>query len=171
MFFKKGLRDSSLICKIAMKNHRMSEEMLAIANKYTLAEKATFNNKDSNWNSRKDKEPGQSDWPSSSKGNDKKRKLDCSVAKIEQLRHNKEYRPWPGEFEGFLDRICIFQPHGKHKTQGSDWLEGFADEVLRSAKKVQQDKMSEDMKGDFPKAHKEVNYIYGGPNSYESRRK
>jgi hypothetical protein len=26
-------------------------------------------------------------------------------------------------------------------------------------------------KGDFPKAHKEVNYIYGGPESYESRRK
>jgi hypothetical protein len=25
--------------------------------------------------------------------------------------------------------------------------------------------------GDFPKAHKEVNYIYGGPESYESRRK
>jgi hypothetical protein len=50
-------------------------------------------------------------------------------------------------------------------------LEGFADEVLRSVKKVQLDKMSEDMKGDFPKVHKEVNYIYGGPNSYESRRK
>jgi hypothetical protein len=26
-------------------------------------------------------------------------------------------------------------------------------------------------KGDFPEAHKEVNYIYGGPDSYESRRK
>jgi hypothetical protein len=25
--------------------------------------------------------------------------------------------------------------------------------------------------GDFPEAHKEVNYIYGGPDSYESRRK
>jgi hypothetical protein len=30
MFFKKGLRDSSLIRKLAMKNPRMSEEMLTI---------------------------------------------------------------------------------------------------------------------------------------------
>jgi hypothetical protein len=28
----------------------------------------------------------------------------------------------------------------------------------------------EDPNGDFPEAHKEVNYIYGGPDSYESRR-
>jgi hypothetical protein len=36
MFFKKGLRDSSLIRKLAMKNPMTSEEMLAIANKYAL---------------------------------------------------------------------------------------------------------------------------------------
>jgi hypothetical protein len=33
MFFKKGLIDSSLICKIAMMNPRTLEEMLAITNK------------------------------------------------------------------------------------------------------------------------------------------
>jgi hypothetical protein len=33
MFFKKRLMDSSLICKLAMKNLRMSKEMFAIANK------------------------------------------------------------------------------------------------------------------------------------------
>jgi hypothetical protein len=37
MFFKKGLRDSSLIRKLAMKNPRTSEEMFSIANKYALA--------------------------------------------------------------------------------------------------------------------------------------
>jgi hypothetical protein len=37
MFFKKGLKDSSLIRKLAMKNPRASEEMLAITNKYALA--------------------------------------------------------------------------------------------------------------------------------------
>jgi hypothetical protein len=35
--FKKGLRDSSLICKLTIKNPRMSEEMFTIANKYALA--------------------------------------------------------------------------------------------------------------------------------------
>jgi hypothetical protein len=39
------------------------------------------------------------------------------------------------------------------------------------AKKANQEKKSEDPKGDFPKAHKEVNYIYGGPDSYEPKRK
>jgi hypothetical protein len=32
-------------------------------------------------------------------------------------------------------------------------------------------KTTKEPKGDFPEAHKEVNYIYGGPNSYESWRK
>jgi hypothetical protein len=43
--------------------------------------------------------------------------------------------------------------------------------VLKTAKKTNQEKKPEEPKGDFPEAHKEVNYIYGGPDSYESRRK
>jgi hypothetical protein len=43
MFFMKGLRDSSLIHKLTMKNPRTSEDMFVIANKYTLAEEATLN--------------------------------------------------------------------------------------------------------------------------------
>jgi hypothetical protein len=39
------------------------------------------------------------------------------------------------------------------------------------AKKTDQEKMLKEPKGDFPEAHKEVNYIYGSPDSYESRRK
>jgi hypothetical protein len=43
--------------------------------------------------------------------------------------------------------------------------------VLKAAKKADQEKKPEEPKGDFPKAHKEVNYIYSGPDSYASRRK
>jgi hypothetical protein len=46
MFFKKGLRDSSLIRILAMKNPRTSEEMLAIANKYALAEEAALDTRE-----------------------------------------------------------------------------------------------------------------------------
>jgi hypothetical protein len=46
MFFKKGLRDSSLIRKLSMKNSRTSEEVLAITNKYGLAEEATIETRD-----------------------------------------------------------------------------------------------------------------------------
>jgi hypothetical protein len=70
MFFKKGLRDPSLICKLAMKNPRTYEEMLAIANKYALSEEATLDTRDQ----KKDNELGHPDQPSTSKSNDKKRK-------------------------------------------------------------------------------------------------
>jgi hypothetical protein len=39
------------------------------------------------------------------------------------------------------------------------------------AKWANQEKKSKEPKGDFPEAHKEVNYIYGDPDSYESQRK
>jgi hypothetical protein len=46
MLFKKGLRDSSLICKLAMKNPRTSKEMLAITNKYALDEEVTLDTRE-----------------------------------------------------------------------------------------------------------------------------
>jgi hypothetical protein len=39
------------------------------------------------------------------------------------------------------------------------------------AKGTDQEKKSEDPKGEFPEAHKEVIYIYGGLESHQSRRK
>jgi hypothetical protein len=167
MFFKKGLRDSSLIQNLTMKNPRTSEEMLAIANKYAMTEETTLDTRDL----KKDKELGHSDQPSYSKSNDKKRKLDHSISNTERQHNNKEFWPRPGEFKGFLDRICIFHPRGKHKTRDCDQQQDFADEVLKMAKKTNQEKKPEDLKGDFLEAHKEVNYIYGGPDSYELRRK
>jgi hypothetical protein len=64
-----------------------------------------------------------------------------------------------------------FSPQGKHKIRDCDQLQGFTDEVLKTAKGADQEKKHEEPKGDFPKAQKEVNYIYGGPDSYKSRRK
>jgi hypothetical protein len=84
MFFKKGLRDLSLIRKLTMKNIRMSEELLAITNKYTLAVEVTLDTRD-----QKDKDLAHSDPPGTSKNNDKKRKADQSVANVEPLHRNK----------------------------------------------------------------------------------
>jgi hypothetical protein len=116
MFFKKGLRDSSLIRKLAMKNLRASEEMLSTGNKYALDEEETLDTREQ----KKDKEQGPSYQPSSSKSHDKKRKVDCSMNNVEWLHRKKEYRPRTGEFEGILDQICIFHPSGKHKTWDCD---------------------------------------------------
>jgi hypothetical protein len=74
MFFKKELRDLSLICKLTMKNRKTSEEMLAIANKYTLAEEASLDTREQ----KKDKELDHSVQPNTSKSHDKKRKVDFS---------------------------------------------------------------------------------------------
>jgi hypothetical protein len=114
MFFKKGLKDSALIRKLAMKNLRTSEEMLAIANKYALAEEATFDNKEA----KRDKKPSHSDRPGTCRSNDKKGNP-TSVSNVERpLRNRTEYQPRSREFENFLDKICIFHPQGKHKTLG-----------------------------------------------------
>jgi hypothetical protein len=64
-----------------------------------------------------------------------------------------------------------FHLQGKHKTWDYDRLHGFIDEVLKMAKKDDQEKKPREPNCDIPKAHKEVNYIYSGPDSYESRRK
>jgi hypothetical protein len=46
MLFKKGLRNSSLIQKLTMKNPRTLEQMFSIANRYALAEVATFDTRE-----------------------------------------------------------------------------------------------------------------------------
>jgi hypothetical protein len=103
LFFKKGLREPSLIRKLAMKNPRVSEEMFYITNRYALDREATLDN-------REQKESGHTNEPSSSKGHDKKGKVDHSINAVEWPHRHKEYWPRPGEFDGFLDRICIFTP-------------------------------------------------------------
>jgi hypothetical protein len=115
-----------------MENPKTYEEMLAIGNKYALAEEVTLDTRDQ----KKDKELGHSDQPNTSKNNDKKRKADRSVANMERPHRNKEYRPRPGEFESFFGLDLHFHPQGKHKTQDCDRLQGFTDEILKTTKKL-----------------------------------
>jgi hypothetical protein len=163
-FFKKGLREPSLIQNLAIKNPRTSEEMFYITNRYGLAEEVTLD-------TREQKESCHTNQPSSSKGHDKKRKVDHSINMVEWPSCHKEYRPRPGKFKGFLDRICIFHPQGKHKTRDYDRLQGFADEILKMTQAANQEKKPKDPKCELPKAHKGVNYIFGGPGSYEPKGK
>jgi hypothetical protein len=85
MFFNKGLKDSVLIRKLAMKNPRTSKEMLAIANKYALIEEVTHDTRES----KKDMKPSYSDRPRTSKSNDQKWKPDRSMANVERPHRNK----------------------------------------------------------------------------------
>jgi hypothetical protein len=78
MLFKKGLRDSSMIHKLSMKNPKMLEAMFAITNKYALVEEVTFDTREQK------KESGHADQASSSKGHDKKRKANHSVNAVER---------------------------------------------------------------------------------------
>jgi hypothetical protein len=89
-FFKKGFKDSLLIRKLAMKNPRTLEEMLAITNKYVLAEEATLNTKEA----KKDKKSNHSNRAKTFKSNYKKRKHDRFVANVEQSSRNMT-KYWP----------------------------------------------------------------------------
>jgi hypothetical protein len=57
MFFKKGLRYPSLICKLVMKNTKMSDVMFTIANQYALAMEATLDTREQ----KKENESGHMD--------------------------------------------------------------------------------------------------------------
>jgi hypothetical protein len=81
MFFKKGLRDPTLIRKLAMKKLGTSEAIFTISNRYTLAEEVTLDA----WEQKKEKDSGHANQPSLSKHHDKKRKPDCSINAVEQL--------------------------------------------------------------------------------------
>jgi hypothetical protein len=70
-----------------------------------------------------------------------------------------------------LDGICIFHPQGKHKTRECNKHQGFTNKILKSAQKANQEKKAFNPKDDFPETHKEVNYIFDSPDSYESKRK
>jgi hypothetical protein len=63
------------------------------------------------------KESGHLDHPSSSKGHDNKQNPDYYVNTVEQPCRHKEYRPRPGEFEGFPDHICIFHPRESRRLE------------------------------------------------------
>jgi hypothetical protein len=63
-----------------MKNRMMLEEILEITNKYALAEEVTLDAREQ----KKEKESGHPDQPSSSKGHDKKRKVDRSMNNVER---------------------------------------------------------------------------------------
>jgi hypothetical protein len=67
VFFNKGLKDLMLIHKLDMKNPRSSKEMLAIANKYVLAEEATLHAREA----KKDMKPSHTDRSGTSKTHDK----------------------------------------------------------------------------------------------------
>jgi hypothetical protein len=61
--------------------------MFAIANEYALTEEATLDTREK----KKEKESSHTDHPSSSKGHDKKMKVDRSLNAVEQPCRNKEY--------------------------------------------------------------------------------
>jgi hypothetical protein len=77
-----------------MKNPRTLEAMFTITNKYALAKEVTLDTR----KQKKEKDSYHVDQPSSSKGNDKKRKAEHSINVVEWPLHNMEYWPRPDEF-------------------------------------------------------------------------
>jgi predicted HNH restriction endonuclease len=105
MFFKKGLRDSSLIYKLSMKNPKTSEEMLAITNKYALVEEVTLDTRER----KKEKDSSHADQPSSSKGHDKKRKVNHSINTVERPRRICHSAPYGGHYGAFCTNAKVWQ--------------------------------------------------------------
>jgi hypothetical protein len=117
--------------------------MFAITSRYALAEEATLDTREQ----KKEKDLGHADQPISSKGHDKKRKTDRFDNAVERPKLGNLMASW------------IAFASSTHR------------ESTRLGTVTDQEKKPKEPKGDFLEAHKEVNYIYGGPDSYESRQK
>jgi hypothetical protein len=79
MFFKKGLRDSSLTRKLAMKTPGRQKKCSPLLHKYALVKEVTIDAKEQ----KKEKESGHMNKPSSSNGHDKKGKENRSIKAVE----------------------------------------------------------------------------------------
>jgi hypothetical protein len=151
MFFKKGLRDPALICKLAMKNPRISEAMFAITKKYALAKRrpSTLGNRR--------RRRTQATWTSLARPRAMTRRGKQIVLSTQWNDHDVTRSTGPGQVN--LMASWIASPFSTPR------------ESTRPETVTDQKKKPKEPKGDFPEAHKEVNHIYVGPNSYESRGK
>jgi hypothetical protein len=167
MFFKKGLNDSALIRKLAMKNLRTSEEMLTIANKYALAEEATFDNKEA----KRDKKPSHSDRPGTSRSNDKKGNP-TALCPMWSGRYATGLSISLGRESSkiSLTRSVSFTLKGSTRLWDYNHLQGFADEVLNSAKRPSKTRSPKIQSATSPKLARRSTTSTAGPTPTCQRR-
>ncbi|KAK3142839.1 hypothetical protein QOZ80_4BG0352370 [Eleusine coracana subsp. coracana] len=120
----------------------------------------------------------RSDKPESSK-KDKRRKPDNVVNTVDRFRKNpRTNQPSTDEL---LSGLCPWHPKGNHKAKDCYYLKGFAPAALKVAKdpprrnnsnkdKTKDDDDKDDS-GEFQEPRKEVNFIFGGPDAYTSKRR
>jgi len=121
---------------------------------------------------RKDKRSDQGEQPKTSRSRDKKRRLDREVAATERpLRPRAEYRMGDGEFKENLEKKCIFHPDASHLTKECIKLKSFAKQFIGAQRTGEPSNRSEEGKGGSPSTNREINYIFGGTDTYEGKRK
>ncbi|GJN36655.1 hypothetical protein PR202_gb25535 [Eleusine coracana subsp. coracana] len=172
--FLGGIRSDDLVREIGRRNHDLkltAQECFEIADKYASGECTLDDIRGKGKEKRSDK-------PESSR-KDKKRKPDNAVNTVDQFWKNPRMNQ-PSTDE-LLSVICPWHPKGNHKAKDCYYLKGFATVALKVAKdpprcnnnnkdKPKNDDDKDDS-GEFQEPRKEVNFIFGGPDVYTSKRK
>ncbi|KAK3161145.1 hypothetical protein QOZ80_1BG0072700 [Eleusine coracana subsp. coracana] len=172
--FLGGIRSDDLVWEIGWRNHDLkltAQKCFEIADKYASGESALDDIRGKGKEKRSDK-------PESSE-KDKKRKPDNAVNTVDRFWKNpRTNQPSTNEL---LSGICPWHPKGNHKAKDCYYLKGFATAALKVAKdpprhnNSNKDKPKDiddkDDLGEFQEPRKEVNFIFGGPDAYTSKRK
>ncbi|GJN37028.1 hypothetical protein PR202_gb25946 [Eleusine coracana subsp. coracana] len=172
--FLGGICSDDLVWEIDRSNHDLkltAQECFKIADKYASGESALDDIRGKGKEKRSDK-------PESSR-KDKNRKPDNAVNMVDRFRKNPRMnQPSTNEL---LSGICPWHPKGNHKAKDCYYLKGFATAALKVAKdplrrnNSNKDKPNndddKDDSGEFQEPRKEVNFIFGGPDAYTSKRK
>ncbi|GJM87649.1 hypothetical protein PR202_ga03626 [Eleusine coracana subsp. coracana] len=170
--FQGGIQSDEPILEIGRRNHDLkltARECFKIADKFTLGESALYDIRG------KGKEKC-SDKPESSK-KDKKQKSENMVVVVDRMRKNP--RTNQQTMDDLLSDPCLWHPKGNHKVKDCYQLKGFTTAALKVAKDPPRrndndktnDRDDKDEEGEFQEPRKEVNFIFGGPDAYMSKRK
>ncbi|GJN23894.1 hypothetical protein PR202_gb11586 [Eleusine coracana subsp. coracana] len=170
--FQGGIRSDDLVREIGRRNHDLkltAQECFEIADKFASGESALDDIRGKGKEKRSDK-------PKSSK-KEKKRKSNNMVHMVDRFQKNpRTNQPSTDEL---LSGPYLWHPKGNHKAKDCYRLKGFVIAALKVAKdpprhnskdKTKDDGYMDDS-GEFQEPRKEVNFIFGGPDAYVSKRK
>nr|AAR06299.1 putative gag-pol protein [Oryza sativa Japonica Group] len=178
--FTKGIRHEDLVGKFGRKPPKTVKQMFEKANEYAKAEDAITASKQSGttWKPKKDTPTAGGSGSNNHSNNhkDRKRKPEELVAITSP---SSRQRSRVNTFNKIMNSQCLHHPNSNHVAKDCFVYKQFAEQYVKNARKPSDgDQGTSNKKDDeddaptgFQDHRKELNHIFGGPLSYESKRK
>nr|ABA98116.1 retrotransposon protein, putative, Ty3-gypsy subclass [Oryza sativa Japonica Group] len=174
--FTKGIRHEDLVGKFGRKPPKTVKQMFEKANEYAKAEDAITASKQSGTTWKPKKDTPTAGGSGSNNHKDRKRKPEELVATTSP---SSRQRSRVNTFDKIMNSQCPHHPNSNHVAKDCFIYKQFAEQYVKNARKSldgdQGTSNKKDGEDDVPTGfqdhRKELNHIFGGPLSYESKRK